>query len=142
MKASPKKITTPKRLHRKLLPAVIKFQGYIIWMSIGGDDKCSTQRSVVQSALLRSNGNELVIDCDGALPGAASYVYTISLRRGSPLLFQGKWTAGRGPAEQRSSGTCSCRLYSNGSRLAFVGEWSEGGATQHWIAELSPIELK
>ena len=121
-------------------PSAIKLEGYYHLDFIARDDEGYSQRFDVRDAILRKDGNELVIDCDCALPGDPSYVYTITLRRESALVFRGEWTAGK--SADRSTGTCSCRAYSNGSRLALIGAWHKDGGSQQWIAELSPIEAQ
>jgi hypothetical protein len=129
-----------KTTSRARKPSAIKLQGYVIWIFIGGDAQGASQRFEVQHAILRESGTELVIDCDCALPGDAADVYTITLRRESPLLFRGVWSAGK--SADRSTGTCSCRVYSNGPRLALLGTWHERDGIQQWLAELSPTESK
>jgi len=79
-----------------------------------------------------------VIDCNCASPGDSPYVYTITLRREDSLFFGGEWTAGK--SVDRDTGTCSCRLYSNGERLAFMGVWKQDGSTEHWCGELTPVD--
>jgi hypothetical protein len=92
------------------MPRAMKYQGYVIWVFVGGDNDGSAQKYEIKEAISRDDGNELVIDCDCAQPGEPSYVYTISLRRESPLTYRGEWAAGKnGP----STGTCSCRVYTN-----------------------------
>jgi hypothetical protein len=108
-------------------------KGYMVW--IYGDP--ADQRYEVSKAILRDD-QELAIDCDCPYPGNSSCVYTIVLRRQDALLFRGVWTA----AKEHDSGTCSCRVYSNGKRLACIGSWEEEGGTQSWYAELSPAEEK
>ena len=71
-------------------------------------------------------------------PGDSPYVYTITLRREDSLLFRGEWSAGK--ASDRDSGACSCRLYSNGDRIAFIGVWKQKGGTEHWFAEFTSVE--
>ena len=86
-------------------------QGYIIWMNVGGDDEGAAQRFEIQTAILREGGNEIAIDCNCSTPGEPPYVYTILLRRESQLLFRGEWAAG--DSRDRSTGTCTCRIYTN-----------------------------
>jgi hypothetical protein len=127
----------PQRLAAtKTLPAC-KLQGYVTWIYLTGADEGSYERFEIQRAIFR-DGREIAIDCNCAPPGDAPYVYTITLRREDSLLFRGEWSAGK--AADRDTGTCSCRLYANGDRLAFVGVWKQDGGTEHWFAELSPIE--
>jgi len=116
---------------------VQRLQGYITWIYLTGEEAGGYERFEVKQAVLRG-GRELVIDCDCADPGDSPYVYTITLRREDSLLFRGEWSAGK--ASDRDSGTCSCRLYSNGDRIAFIGVWKQKGGTEHWLAEFTPVE--
>jgi len=106
-------------------------KGYIVW--IYGDPP--DQHYEVSRAILRDD-RELAIDCDCPYPGVSSCVYTVVLSRQDPLHFRGVWTT----AKERDTGTCSCRVYFNGGRLACIGTWEEEGATQSWYAELFPTE--
>lgn len=135
------KIAKKSKSKRKAKPSehaadALGLQGYIIWMNVGGDNEGAAQRFEIQTAILREGGNEIAIDCNCSTPGEPPYVYTILLRRESPLLFRGGWTAGE--STDRSTGTCTCRVYSNGPLLALVGTWHEDGIPQQWLAELRP----
>ena len=138
MNKTKKTPTKGKSAPRASKTSVTKLQGYIIWMFIGGDNDGASVQFETQQAILREGGNELVIECLWALPGRPSYIYTIVMRRTSPLLFRGEWSAGR--AADRFTGTCSCRVYSNGSRLALIGNWHQEGGERQWLAELSPAK--
>lgn len=116
---------------------VIKMRGYVTWFYLTGEDDGTYDRFEVERAVYR-DGRELAIDCNCASPSDQPYVYTINLLREDSLLFRGEWVAGR--AADRDSGICSCRVYSNGDRLAFAGVWKQNGSTEHWFGELLPIE--
>lgn len=113
-----------------------KLKGYIIWIFIGGDNDGASVEFEIQKGILRDGGNELAIECLWNLPGRPSFVYTIVMRRSGPLLFRGEWSDGGDTAN--SKGTCSCRVYSNGSRLALIGNWKQENGERQWVAELSP----
>ena len=131
MIASKKKVTKPAEETQ-----TIKLQGFVIWIFIGGDDQGSSLRFEITNAILRGGGKEIAFDCNCANHGEDSYIYTVILRREDSILYRGDWSVNDG---DRSHGTCSCRLYSNGPRIALIGTWYENGGTQQWVAELSPV---
>jgi len=115
----------------------IQLHGHVIWVYLTGDDEGSYQRFEVEKAVFRDS-SELAIDCNCAAAGDKPFVYTVVLHKQDDLLFRGTWTAGQ--YADREEGACSCRMYTNGKRLAFVGIWKEGGMTSHWYGEFSPLE--
>lgn len=118
----------------------LKFTGFMVWMArsatSAGDD-LTHDRYEIQRAVLRDD-RELAIDFNANDPTEAPFVYTVILYRSDSLVFRGEWQVGKGT--ERNSGSCSCRLYSNGSRYAFFGIWKQDTATQDWIGELIPVE--
>ena len=110
------------------------------WVAVSdtseGDD-LETDHYEIQRAILRDDA-ELAIDFNAGSPTDAPFVYTILLHRFDRLIFRGRWSAGK--RDEKISDTCTCRLYSSGDRLAFVGAWKQEGVTQQWIGELIPVE--
>jgi hypothetical protein len=103
---------------------VKRLTGYVVWIvEPGADEECE-----VQQAILRENGNELVIDCECPSEG----VYTFTLRRKDALNFDGGWKL----KLKGESGECKCRVYSNGENIACIGSWQQGTGSQTWFAEL------
>src|SRR5258708_7245901 len=106
--------------------SAIKLKGHLYWLLNERED---WQVKEIESAVLRDN-SELAIDCDCPIPGEGPFVYTIVLHRQDSLLFRGQWSVGK--SADRETGTCLCRVYSNGNRYAIFGSWKEDGGTQHW----------
>lgn len=103
--------------------------GYVVWLyGDPPDQKCS-----VQQAIFRDN-EELAVDCECPYAGEL-YFYTFVLRRTDALRFSGTWTT---KGAKHDSGSCSCRLYTNGDHIACIGSWEEEGGSQKWYAEFHP----
>lgn len=106
-----------------------QLDGYVGWVYGTPPDETYP----VQNAVFRNN-DELAIDCDCKYEGETS-AYTVVLRRKDALTFTGSWTS---KSPNLDEGTCECRLYINGDRIACIGSWQENGSTQRWYAELYP----
>ena len=108
-----------------------QFSGYLVWVT----GESPHQKFEIKQGILRDD-SELAIDCNCPIAEDPNYVYTIVLKRKDSITFEGRWTVGK--SAEQYQGECSCRLYSNGQRLSFVGRWDEDGVGQIWFGELYP----
>ena len=132
-KAKSKSNATPN----EKTPDVRRFRGKVTWIHISGEEEGTYERYEVTRAIFR-DGRELIIDCNCAHPGAKPYIYTVNLFRTEPFLFRGQWSVSQN--SRQTTGTCSCRLYDTGDRLALVGVWNQAGNSEEWFSELFPVD--
>lgn len=116
---------------------VVKFQGYLVFLVVTGEDAGSYERYETKRGLLRNN-SELVIDFDTGIRGQSSFLYTITLRREDPLVFRGEYSGGK--AAERDTGRCLCRWYRTGERFALAGVWKQSGQTDQWFGEFTVVD--
>jgi hypothetical protein len=107
--------------------------GYVVWIyGTPPDEKCQVQQAIFR------DGEELAIDCECPY-GGKKCLYSFVLHRRDGLNFTGNWTSN---GAKQDSGTCDCRLYASGDRMACIGSWDEEGSSQSWYAEFHFKEKK